>query len=113
MKKKVEQTKTKLKIKRGDTVRVLLGKDRNKQGKVMAVLPAAGKVMVEGINMVKKHIKARSAGQQGQRIDVAAPLYISNVQVVCNSCKKSSRIGITREGGERQRVCKKCKTVID
>lgn len=111
MNNKVNNTNTK--VKRGDTVRILLGKDRGKQGKIMAVLTKKGRVMVEGINMVKKHVKARTTNQKGQRIDVAAPVNISNVQLVCPGCKKSTRVGITRDGETRQRVCKKCESVID
>lgn len=101
------------KIRKGDTVRILSGKDRGKSGSVMAVLPRNGRVLVEGINMMMKHIRPKRAGEKGQRVSIAAPLHISNVQILCPSCKKSSRIGITREDSKRQRVCKKCKTVID
>ncbi len=109
-------TKIKVKnarIKTGDTVKILLGKDRGKTGKVMAVLPEQQRVLVEGVNMIKKHVRPRRSGEKGQRVSVAAPLHISNVQVVCPACKKSSRVGIKREAGERQRVCKKCQAVID
>lgn len=101
------------KIKTGDTVKILLGKDRGKTGKVMAVLPEQRRVLVEGVNMVKKHVRPRRSGEKGQRVSVAAPLHISNVQVVCPACKKSSRVGIKREAGARQRICKKCQAVID
>jgi len=102
-----------LKIRTGDTVRVLLGKDRGKTGKIMAVLPQHNKVLVEKINMVHKHIRARRAGEKGQRVLVAAPLEVSNVQLVCPSCKKGTRVGIKRENGERQRVCRKCEGRIN
>lgn len=109
---------TKLKVKRakiktGDTVKVLLGKDRGKTGEVMAVLLEKERVLVEGINMVKKHVRPKRAGEKGQRVSVAAPLHISNVQVVCPVCKKSSRMSIKQSEGKRQRVCKKCRAVID
>lgn len=100
------------KIKTGDTVRVLLGKDRGKQAKVMAVFPKDERVLVEGVNIVKKHVKARRSGEKGQRVEVAAPLNISNVQLVCPSCGKGSRVGIKREGEARERFCKKCNAVI-
>jgi len=100
-------------IKTGDTVKILLGKDRGKTGKVMAVLLEQRRVLVEGVNMVKKHVRPRRSGEKGQRVSVAAPLHISNVQVVCPACKKNSRIGIKREAGGRQRVCKKCQALID
>lgn len=102
----------KTKIHRGDTVRVLRGKDRGKKAKVLAVFPRDGRALVEGVNMVKKHVRPRKAGEKGQRVSVAAPLPISNVQLVCPSCKKGVRIGINREGGTVQRICKKCGAVI-
>ncbi|MFH1354091.1 MAG: 50S ribosomal protein L24 [bacterium] len=101
------------KIKRDDVVKVLLGKDKGKTGKVMAVLPEKERVLVEGVNMAKKHIRPRKAGEKGQRVSVAAPVHISNVQLVCPTCKKSTRVGIKREAGQRQRVCKKCQAVIE
>lgn len=99
----------KIRVRRGDTVRVLLGKDRGKRGKVLAVLPRMQRVIVEGINMRFKHVRARRAGERGQRVQVAAPLTISNVQVVCPACKKGTRVGMQREAdGTAVRVCKKC-----
>ena len=105
-------TPTKMRIQRGDTVRVLLGKDRGKQGQVLVVIPRQQRLIVEGINQVKKHVRARRAGEKGQRVTIAAPLPVSNVQLVCPSCKKGTRIGIKREASERSRVCKKCEAVI-
>lgn len=101
------------KIKRGDMVRVLRGKDAGAQAKVLAVLPRDEKVVVEGLNMAKKHVRARTTSQKGQRVSIAAPIRIANVQLICSQCKKGTRIGITRENGLRQRVCKKCKSVIE
>lgn len=101
------------KIKRNDTVRILRGKDAGKKGKVLAVLPFAQTVVVEGMNMVKKHVKAKKGGQKGQRVSIAAPLRVANVQVICTQCKKGTRVGITRENGVRQRVCKHCNAVIE
>ncbi len=100
-------------IRRGDTVRVVTGKDKGKKAKVMAVLPKEDKVLVEGVNMVKKHVRPKRSGEKGQRVSVAAPVHISNVQLVCPSCKKSSRVGVKRQDRRRQRVCKKCQAVID
>lgn len=102
-----------LKIRRDDVVKIILGKDRGKTGKVMAVLPRQRRVLVESVNMVKKHVRPRRAGEKGSRVSVAAPVHISNVQVVCGACKKSSRLGIKREAGQRRRVCKKCQAMID
>lgn len=102
----------KTKIHRGDTVRVLRGKDRGRKAKVLVVLPRESRIIVEGVNMVKKHVRARRAGEKGQRVSVAAPFPISNAQLVCPSCKKGTRVGIAREGGLAQRVCKKCGAAI-
>ena len=101
-----------MRIKSGDNVRILSGKDRGKTAKVMAVVLQEGRVVVEGINMVKKHIRPRRAGEKGQRVSVAAPVHISNVQLVCPACKKVVRIGIKRKQGKRVRVCKKCQAEI-
>ncbi len=110
---KTDQMTIKNRIRRGDMVRVLLGKDRGKTGQVMAVLPKEGKVVVEGINMVMKHVRPRRAQEKGQRVSIAAPLEISNVQLVCPACKKGVRVVIKRaDKGERQRVCRKCEAVI-
>jgi len=101
-----------MRVKKGDQVRVLLGKDRGKKAAVVAVLPQRGQVIVEGLNMVYKHIRARRAGEKGQRVQVAAPMNVSNVQVVCPSCKKGTRVGMRIEGDEKLRVCKKCDATI-
>lgn len=111
MKNKKAQVK-KSRIKQGDTVRILLGKDRGKKAKVMAVLPSQGRILVEGVNMVKKHIRPRRSGEKGQRVLVAASMQTSNVQLICPACKKGTRIGIKREDGQRQRICKKCEAEI-
>lgn len=111
MKNKKAQSK-KSRIKQGDTVRILLGKDRGKKAKVMAVLPSQGRILVEGVNMVKKHTRPRRSGEKGQRVLVAAPMQTSNVQLICSACKKGTRIGIKREDGQRQRICKKCEAEI-
>lgn len=104
---------TNLKIKTGDTVRVLRGKDAGKKAKVVAVLPFDHKVVVEGLNPAFKHVKPTKSGQKGQRVTISAPIRIANVQLVCASCKKGTRVGLTRENGVRQRVCKQCNASIE
>lgn len=112
MKKTVTQSH-KTKIRRGDTVRVLRGKDRGKKARVMAVLPQLDRVLVEGVNMVKKHIRPKRAGEKGQRVNIASPLPISNVQLFCNECKRSARVSITRSNdGAVERICRHCKARI-
>ena len=106
----------KLSIKSGDTVVVLSGKDKGKQGKVLEVSPKEGKVIVEGLNIVTKHVKPRQMGQQGGIVKCEAPLYASKVMAVCPKCGKPTRVGHKVEkktvaGKEKNvsvRVCKKC-----
>ncbi len=98
-----------LKIKKGDKVKVLTGKDRGKTGNVTRVLPAAGKVIVDGVNVAKKHQKATRATMQGGIIDKDMPLPVANVMLICVSCGKPTRVGYKIDGdGTKVRVCKKC-----
>lgn len=109
---KAQGTKTKLRIRRGDLVRVLRGKDRGKTGKIMGVLPKEGRVLVEGIQMVFKHVRPRRAGEKGQRVQVASPVPVAKVQLVCPHCKKGTRVGIRRENERRLRICKQCREIL-
>ena len=98
-------------VKAGDTVVFLTGdeKDRGKKGKVLAVSPKEGKVIVEGINVVKKHVKPRKAGDPSGIIETEGAIYASKVQVVCPKCGKATRVGHKiDENGNKSRVCKKC-----
>jgi len=98
-------------VKKDDTVILLTGdkNDRKKSGKVLAVSPKEGKVIVEGINMVSKHVKPRKAGDPSGIIQAESAIYASKVQVVCPKCKKPTRIGYkVLADGKKDRVCKKC-----
>ena len=98
-----------MKIKKGDRVRVLTGKDRGKEGEVMRALPAVGKVIVDGVNVAKRHQRATRATTQGGIIDKAMPLPVDNVAVVCSSCDKPTRVGYRFDDQHRKvRVCRKC-----
>ena len=98
---------SKLHVKKGDTVLVLAGKDRGKQGKVLEVSPKEQKVIVEKVNMVTKHVKPRRQGEAGGRVEAEAALYACKVQVVCPKCKMPTRIGHKiLEDGSKVRVCK-------
>ncbi|MBQ8203651.1 MAG: 50S ribosomal protein L24 [Clostridia bacterium] len=102
---------SKLHIKTGDTVILLTGdaKDRKKTGKVLEVSPKEGKVIVEGLNKVKKHVKPRKAGDPSGIIETEGAIYASKVQVVCPKCNKPTRIGNeVGKDGKKNRVCKKC-----
>ena len=95
-------------VKKGDTVVVLSGKDRGKQGKVLGTVPADGKVVVEGINMVTCHVKPRKQGEQGGIVKREAALAACKVQVVCPKCSKATRVAHKVENGKKTRVCKRC-----
>ena len=103
-----------LKIKKNDTVVILSGKDRGKQGKVLGTVPSEGKVVVEGcnivegINMVTCHIKPRRQGEEGGIVKREAAIYASKVQVVCPKCGKNTRVGYELRDGKKVRTCKKC-----
>ena len=98
---------SKVHVKSGDTVAVISGKDRGARGKVMAVSPKEGKVIVEKVNVVKKHVKPRKMGEQGGIIEAEAALYASKVQLVCPKCGRPTRVGHVVENGKKMRVCKK------
>jgi len=95
-------------IKKGDTVVVLSGKDRGKQGKVMGSVPKTSKVVVEGINMVTCHVKPRKQGETGGIVKREAAIASSKVQVVCPKCNKGTRVAHKIENGKSVRVCKHC-----
>ena len=95
-------------IKKGDTVVVLSGKDKGKQGKVLGTVPSEAKVVVEGINMVTCHVKPRRQGEEGGIVKREAAIYASKVQVVCPKCGKGTRVASKVEDGKKVRICKKC-----
>ncbi len=97
----------KLHIKKGDTVIVISGKSKGKKGKVLEVSPKEGKVIVEGCNMVTKHVKPRRQGEQGGILKAEGPMYASKVMLVCPKCGKPTRVGRTiLSDGSKVRVCK-------
>ena len=97
-----------LKIKKNDTVVILSGKDRGKQGKVLGTVPSEGKVVVEGCNMVTCHIKPRRQGEQGGIVKAEGAMYASKVMPICPKCGKAVRVGHVEKDGKMVRVCKKC-----
>ena len=102
-------------VKAGDTVVLITGDDkyRGKKGKVLAVSPKEGKVIVEGINVVKKHVKPRKAGDPSGIIETESAVYASKVQVVCPKCNKPTRVAHkVFEDGSKERICKKCGEVL-
>ncbi|MEA4992970.1 MAG: 50S ribosomal protein L24 [Oscillibacter sp.] len=95
-------------VKKGDTVVVLSGKDRGKQGKVLGSVPKTSRVVVEGINMVTCHVKPRKQGETGGIVKREAAIASCKVQVVCPKCKKGTRVAHKIENGKSVRVCKHC-----
>jgi large subunit ribosomal protein L24 len=100
------------KIRSGDTVVVIAGKNKGEQGKVRLNLIARDRVVIEGVNFVTKHIKRGRARQAGL-VKVEAPLHVSNVMLVCPSCKQATRVGVRKgEDGKNVRYCKKCDALV-
>ena len=99
-------------IHKGDTVKIVSGKDRGKAGTVLRAMPDDGKVIIEGLNLVKKHSRPRKQGEKGQVVSVPRPLTASKVMLVCTSCKEPTRVGSRMDGARKVRYCKKCKAKI-
>lgn len=97
-----------MKIRKGDTVKVLSGNDKGKTGEVLEVIPNSQKIVVKGINIRKKHVKPRKQGEEGGIIPVECAIHSAKVNVVCPKCGKATRIGYEVEKDEKVRVCKKC-----
>lgn len=98
----------KLNVRKGDTVLMIAGKDKGKTGKVTACNPDSGRVVVEGCNIITKHTKPRGANQPGGINKMSGPVDVSNVQIVCPSCNKATRVAHKLEGDKKIRVCNKC-----
>ncbi len=106
--------KQKIHIKTGDKVKVISGKDKGKEGKVLTVSAQKRAVIVEGINMVTKHTKARRAGETGGIVKQEAPIYACKVMNICSKCGKTTRIAYKiLEDGKKVRVCKHCQEILD
>ncbi len=103
-----------LNIKKNDTVMVITGKEKGKKGRVLSVVPAKDMLIIEKVNIIKKHMKPSKKYSQGGIIEKEAPVQRSNVMLVCPRCDKPARLGnIILEGDKKARVCKKCKETID
>ena len=102
------------KIRRGDKVKVIHGKDRGKEGSVVRVLADGTRVLVEGVNVLKKHVKPGDVSKEGGIISVERSIHISNVILVCPNCKKTTRVGFgLSKTGKKVRICKKCGEILD
>ena len=101
-----------MKIKKGDQVLITSGKDRGRKGKVLETFPGQNRLVAEGINMKKKHVRPKKSGEKGQIVRFPAPLHISNVKLICRNCGKPTRIGFKIVNKKKYRICKKCGQAI-
>ncbi|XOB40422.1 MAG: 50S ribosomal protein L24 [Candidatus Nealsonbacteria bacterium] len=97
-----------MKIKKGDTILIISGKYRGKKGKILKAFPKQGRIMIEGINLVKKHQKPKKTGEKGQIIEIPAPMDVSNVKLICPKCTKATRVAYKIINDRKYRICKKC-----
>jgi len=97
-----------MRIKKNDQVLIISGKDRLRTGKVLNVFPKAETIIIEGINLRKKHVRPKKSGEKGQIVQVPVPLHVSNVKLVCQKCGKTVKTGYKIEGEKKYRICKKC-----
>lgn len=100
------------KIKKGDTVKILIGKDRGRTGKVIHVLQKEGKVIIEGLNLVKKHVRPKKQGEKGEMVQVPRAIFVSNTALYCSNCGKGTRVGFRMEKSAKVRFCKKCNSTV-
>ncbi len=104
----------KLHVKKDDMVKVIAGKERGKTGKVLRVLPSKGRVVVESLNIVKRHTRASQTSPEGGIVEKEAAISLSNVMLVCESCNEPTRTGVRKlEDGSKTRFCKKCNASVD
>jgi len=96
-----------MRIKKGDNIIVISGKDKGKEGKVVKAIPTQDKVVIEGVNIKKKHMRPKKSGQKGQIVEIAAPLHVSNVQIIDPKDKKPTRIAMKIVGGKKIRISRR------
>ncbi len=101
-----------MKIKKGDNVQIMVGKESGKRGKIAMVDRKGDKVLIDGLNIFKKHKRPAKEGEKGEIVPIARPLNAANVMLVCPSCNKPVRIGYKVEGDKKIRYCKKCKGAV-
>ncbi|MDE2001543.1 MAG: 50S ribosomal protein L24 [Patescibacteria group bacterium] len=100
-------------IKKGDMVQVIAGANRGKRGKVLAVSPTRNRIIIEGVNLIKKHQRPRNEGEKGEVISVPRSMDVSNALHLCASCDKGVRVGTRNEGDAKVRYCKNCEAPIE
>ncbi|KKS95235.1 MAG: 50S ribosomal protein L24 [Microgenomates group bacterium GW2011_GWC1_43_13] len=101
-----------IKFKKGDTVKIMIGKDKGREAKIEKILPTEGKVLIPGVNLYKKHVKG-FGDVKGGVYDIPRPLDFGKIALVCPKCKKITRVGFKFAGEDKVRVCKKCRKEID
>lgn len=99
-----------MKIKKEDEVLIISGKDRGKKGKVIEAMPKKRKIIVEGVNLRKRHVKPKKSGEKGQIITKPSAIDVSNVKIICKGCGKATRVGYKIEERKKYRICKRCQT---
>lgn len=98
-----------VKIRKGDQVKIISGNDKGKQSKVLAVLPKSGKIVVDGVNIRKKHVRPKQQGKKGELVRIPASFPVSRAMLVCSKCGEAARVGYKiNDSGRKARVCKKC-----
>jgi large subunit ribosomal protein L24 len=98
-----------MKLHKGDNVKIMIGKDRGKTGKVVVADPVGDRIVVENLNMFKKRSRPKAQGQKGETVLVPRPIQASNVMLICSNCKNPTRVGFRMDGPKKVRFCKKCK----
>lgn len=101
-----------MRIRKNDTIKIITGKDKGKTGKVLKVLLKKNKILIEGLNLYKKHVRPKRQGEKGEIVLVPRPIDASNIMLVCSSCNRAVRVGYRFEGEIKVRYCKKCKAKI-
>jgi len=101
-----------MKIRKNDNVQIMVGKDRGKQGKVLKVDSENSRVLIQGLNMFKKHQRPKKQGDKGEIVSISRFLDLSNAMIVCASCSKPTRVGYKLEGDKKVRYCKKCGVIL-
>ena len=101
-----------MRLKKGDNVKIVSGKDRGKTGTVLRALPDEGKIVIDGLNLFKKRSRPKRQGETGQTVLVPRPLASSKAMLICSSCKQPTRVGMRIDGAKKVRYCKKCKATL-
>jgi large subunit ribosomal protein L24 len=101
-----------MKLKKGDQIQIISGKDRGKSAKILHVYGKESLILAEGINLKKKHVRPRTQGKRGEIVQIPAPFPSSTAMIICGSCAKPTRVGFKVEAGEKVRVCKRCSRAL-